>query len=59
MAKVSARGCYKLGRWEKVGADDLGEHKTSVVLRSDGAVLRKYQVRCAFTGRWRGGTYTT
>ena len=55
MAKVSARGQHELARWQKVGEDQ----KTTAVLRSDGAVLRKDQVwfiSCDGRGEWLGGS---
>ena len=60
MAKVSARGEHELGRWQKEGQDDHGRFRTTAVLRSDGAVLRKDQVwfvGCDGRGDWIGGSY--
>ena len=61
MAKVSARGQHELARWQKVGEDHLGRFKTTAVLRSDGAVLRKDQpwfIACDGRGEWLDGSYS-
>ena len=63
MAKISARGCYELARYNgPIVTDEKSPDvswQTVMVLRSDGTVLMKTKCRHRPGERWQQGTYTT
>lgn len=61
MAKISARGCHKIARATRERDSDGLLARDALVLRSDGAVLRKTDLRHARYGggfSWSRGTYS-
>lgn len=59
MAKISARGHRAVARAHREDTDsDRWHHRHTLVLRSDGAILAKGQIRRPGDTRWGGGHYS-